>query len=302
MRERLLPLLACYLRNTSLEWGRYRLLTFARQTLRETGHKLGKRTLRTRHGFTMALELGDWIPQDIYLTGDFESTTSNLVKKLLKPGDTVIDAGANIGYFSLLFASCVGPTGHVHAFEPVPELVEKLRANISLNRFGHITVNPFALSDHEGTARFYTGPADNSGLSSLRQPRQSRGSFDVQLRPFDTLMPESDTSVSLVKIDVEGAELQVLRGMENMLRASRPNCLVEVTDGFLREMGDSSDALLDYFARLDYVCYMIGDNALSLIDPGHGNLPQQWNALFAPRETMRDLTGDIRHWPPGPPV
>ena len=239
----------------------------------------------------MELDLGDWIPQDIYLTGDFESTTSELVKKLLKPGDAVVDVGANIGYFSLLFAYCVGQTGHVYAFEPVPALVEKLRTNISLNHFEQITVNNFALSDHEEIARFYTGPADNSGLSSLREPRQSRGSFEVQLRPFDTLMLEQDTPISLVKIDVEGAELQVLQGMENMLRRSRPSCLVEITDAFLREMGGSSSALLAFFEQLGYVCYMIGDKKLSLIDSAHGHLPEQWNALFTPRKTLRGMTG-----------
>jgi hypothetical protein len=111
----------------------------------------------------------------------------------------------------------------------------------------------------------------------------------VQLHPYNSIANLSSVPISLVKIDVEGAELQVLRGMEKMLRQSRPNCLVEVTDSFLREMGDSSDALLAFLEQLGYVCYMIGDKRLTLIDSKHSNLPEQWNALFTPGK----ISGDI---------
>lgn len=277
----LFELIAYYLRNSSMERGRYRLLKLARPIGRDIGRELGIRRVITKSGFTMELDLSDWIPQDIYLTGEFEEATSSIARALLKSGDTAVDVGANIGYFSLLFAQCVGDTGRVISYEPVPVLAAKLRRNLELNRFDNTAVRDLALSDRSGAARFYVGPRNNTGLSSLRSPRESSDSFEVQLAPFDGLV-EDCAKVTLVKIDVEGAELQVLRGMEGLLRTMRPNLLVEVTDSFLREMGDSAASLLQYVRQLGYVGYVIGDGRLTLLEKWQGELPKQWNALFAP--------------------
>jgi predicted methyltransferase len=78
----------------------------------------------------MNLDLSDWIPQDIYLTGDFEGTTSNIVANLVRPGDTMVDVGVNIGWFSLLFAQCVGASGKVLAYEPMIEISAKLHMKL----------------------------------------------------------------------------------------------------------------------------------------------------------------------------
>lgn len=276
---------AFYLRHTTIGKGRYRLLTFARPMGRKIGHSLGLHRIRTKHGFCMELDLSDWIPQDIYLTGEFESTTSTIVKRLLKLGDKAVDIGANIGWFTLLFAQCVGDTGQVYSFEPVPKLQTVLKKNLALNSFHQITLGNVALSDHNGQARFYVGPEDNTGLSSLRVPRGSTESFEVELRRFDDIFKE-DSNIALVKIDVEGAELAVLRGMEDYLRAKHPYLLLEITDKFLREMGDDEHALLSFLQCLDYHCYVIGDAQLDLLD-NHNHPPLgQWNALFAPTKVF----------------
>lgn len=235
----------------------------------------------------MKLDLQDWIPQDIYLTGEFESTASAIAKQLLKPGDIAVDIGANIGYFTLLFAQCVGSSGHVHAFEPVPALSSKLAENIRLNHLGQVTSHICALSDRKGTARFFSGPKDNTGLSSLREPRQASGSFEVELARLDDVVT-TGSRIALVKIDVEGAELQVLRGMERILRDSRPNLLLEITDDFLKEFGDSAQALMAFTERFGYVCYLIGDRQVRLLRKVQEGLPKQWNALFTHGEIVED--------------
>jgi len=229
----------------------------------------------------MELDLSDWIPQDIYLTGDFEGTTSNIAMKLLKPGDTVLDVGANIGWFSLLFAQCVGKSGSVLAYEPMPAIASKLKRNLELNQADNVSVSNLALSDHSGIARFYAGHESNTGTSSLREPNNSAGSIEVQLAPFDTIF-EDRSKVTLVKIDVEGAELQVLRGMEKLLRIAQPILLLEVTDKFLRDMGDSAESMLQFVAQLGYVCYVIGDGKVTLLEKTQMELPWQWNALLTP--------------------
>lgn len=287
LKKFLFELISYYLRNSTIERGRYRFLKLARPIGRKIGATLGKRKILTKSGFMMELDLADWIPQDIYLTGEFEATTSNIVKRLLKPGDAAVDVGANIGYFSLLFSQCVSDTGRVFSYEPVPALVSKLKRNLELNQVRNVSISNLALSDREGTASFFAGPEDNTGLSSLREPRQSSGSFEVRLAPFDGLV-EDCAKVTLVKIDVEGAELQVLRGMEHLLRVTRPNLLVEVTDSFLREMGDSATSLLQYVGQFGYVCYVIGDGRVTLLENSQREMAKQWNALF----TSGRLFGD----------
>lgn len=272
-------IIAYYLRNSPVQFGRYRLLKLARPLVRKFGHTLGKQSISTRRGFVMELDLSDWIPQDIYLQGDFEPTTSEIVQKLLRPGDTVVDVGANIGYFSLMFARCVGPTGRVLSFEPVPKLAASLKRNLEINQFSHVSISSHALSDHRATARFFAGPNENSGLSSLREPRDCSESFDVDLAPFDDLVPDCE-NVSLIKIDVEGAELQVLRGMTKLLQNQRPDILIEITDSFLRELGDSAEALQQFVAQFGYACYEIRDGRISLRTESYSAPPKQWNALL----------------------
>jgi len=212
--------------------------------------------------------------------GEFEPTTTAIVKKLLRQGDVVVDVGANIGYFSLLFSQCVGSKGHVYSYEPVPQLASALQKNAELNKFKQITLSKLALSDHDGKAQFYVGPVDNSGLSSLRRPRNSSIVLDVDLARFDEIFSHAE-DVALIKIDVEGAELAVLRGMEGYLRNKRPNILVEITNKFLNEMGDSEQSLLAYLQNLGYNCYVIGEARVELLQSHKQPLPDQWNALFS---------------------
>jgi FkbM family methyltransferase len=280
MKKLFYVIAAYYLRHTSIEKGRYRLLTLMRPIGRKIGHALGWRRIRTKHGFLMDLNLQDWIPQDIFLMGEFEPSTTAVVKKLLRQGDVVVDVGANIGYFSLLFSQCVGSKGHVYSYEPVPQLASALQKNAELNKFKQISLSKLALSDHDGKAQFYVGPVDNSGLSSLRQPRNSSIVLDVDLARFDEIFSHAE-DVALIKIDVEGAELAVLRGMEGYLRNKRPNILVEVTNKFLNEMGDSEQSLLAYLKNLGYHCYVIGEARVELLQSQKQPLPDQWNALFS---------------------
>lgn len=286
--EKLIYLLAAsYLRHTKIQTGRYRLLKIMRPVGRKIGRALGWRRVRTKHDFVMDLDLQDWIPQDIFLTGEFEPATTAVARKLLKPGDIVVDVGANIGYYSLLFCSCVGKAGHVYSFEPVPKLASALCNNVELNRFEQITLSDLALSDHDGEARFYVGPDDNSGLSSLRPPRESSDTLDVRLARFDGFFTQ-DKKISLIKIDVEGAELAVLRGMQDYLRSHRPYILLEVTNRFLKEMGDSEESLISFLQDFGYSCYVINGDGIELADLRKSPLPVQWNAIFSAEKIFGD--------------
>jgi FkbM family methyltransferase len=146
----------------------------------------------------------------------------NALLSTLRPGDIAYDIGANIGVFSVLMAKMVGADGQVVAFEPLPGVFEHLRANITLNALTNVRTLCIALSDVAGTSSMHT--ADESVLSSLESPagadhrtEQIRMEIGDRLRAFEGLpIP------CAVKIDVEGHESSVLRGLHETLR--RPEC------------------------------------------------------------------------------
>ena len=150
------------------------------------------------------------------LLGSYERQQSALFQRLIKPGQQVLDIGASVGYYTLLAARLVGPAGSVVAFEPHPKNLRHLRGHVRQNRLKQVSVQGLAISDRDGTARF--GGGSGSGTSRL----QAEGEFEVAVRRLDDLAVEHGLAPDHLKIDVEGAELAVLRGGERTIRKHRP--------------------------------------------------------------------------------
>jgi hypothetical protein len=93
-----LPIAAMYMRHTPINSGRWRLNQLFLPVLRRYGSELGERVIRTRYGFKMQADLGDWLGQKVYLTGAYERQTASLIATLLRPGDVAVDIGANAGF------------------------------------------------------------------------------------------------------------------------------------------------------------------------------------------------------------
>ena len=125
--------------------------------------------------------------------------------RLLEPGSTFVDIGANSGFFTLLAAKRVGSSGQVLSFEPLPSMVARIEENLILNGYSNVRIYKFALSDQAGFCKFYEGPERNKGISSLRQIDNSSKTLQVETMPLDEL-PDLPHTVDLIKIDVEGAE------------------------------------------------------------------------------------------------
>jgi FkbM family methyltransferase len=227
----------------------------------------------------MRLALGDWLGRHVYATGEYEPATAAVIKAILRPGDTFVDVGANVGYFTLLGASRVGPRGRVFAFEPVPHLRKQLAANVRLNRFATVTVRGEAIAEQPGEAEFFLGPADHCGTSSLRSVAGSAGTLTVRTGRLDDMLP-AEQKVRLIKIDVEGAEYAALCGMHDCLRRHHPDLVIEVTDAFLRAMGHSAEMLFRFLRETGYRMYVIDHRGLVPVAAFGGPLPDQFNALF----------------------
>lgn len=154
----------------------------------------------------------------------------------LHPGDVFYDIGANVGFFTLIAARLVGPRGRVVAFEPVTANAAAIRRNIALNHFTNITVIEAAVSDHEGEEDLLvTDHGGGAALTSAKAPPAHPGSSHTAVRTATTtidglLAREEIPAPVMVKIDVEGAELEVLRGMPETMRRIRPKIVCEVDD------------------------------------------------------------------------
>src|SRR5439155_7985445 len=140
----------------------------------------------------------------------------------LRPGMVAVDCGAHIGEYTVLFASRVGPTGQVHAFEPHAGLFEVLRENVEQNRLSQIVINHTAIGRRSGTAQFH--PAGDPTASSILP--SDTPAVDVPLVSLDDYARQRGlTRVDAIKIDVEGAELDVIEGAEWTLTKFRPRLI-----------------------------------------------------------------------------
>ena len=158
--------------------------------------------------------------------GKYEPITTRTFRKLLAVGDTVVDVGANIGYFSLLSASIVGATGQILAFEPEPNNIATLHRNIAVNGFENIYPYQYALSNHVGRDEFYISA--NDPAHSLVKSKLHISSIFVNVEKLDNFIPSGQ--VKLIKIDTEGNELSVLKSAENVIKRSKEiNLIVEIS-------------------------------------------------------------------------
>jgi FkbM family methyltransferase len=161
-----------------------------------------------------------------YALGTYEPEVSSLIQSHLGGGETVLDIGANIGYFSLLMAHMVGPTGRVIAFEPFPPVYAMLCENLQLNNLYWVQAERMAVADREGEMRIQSEP-DNPLSSTVRLSES--GDLTVSLISLDHYAQTAGlTRVDFAKIDVEGAEDSVVRGVTKTLETFHPVVLVEI--------------------------------------------------------------------------
>jgi FkbM family methyltransferase len=228
----------------------------------------------------MELDLGDWVAKHIFVSGVFELGVTSLLAARVRRGDTVVDVGANVGYFTLLCAGLVGDRGQVVAIEPNPEVRTQLERNIARNDLRNVRVFDFALADEPGELTLFLGPPDNTGLSSFRTPRDCPRALSVRTERFDTLLPPWNNQLALVKIDVEGAELKVLRGMRHTLAVAQPDLIVELSPDFLAQLGDNVFALLDLLEGHGYTGYELREYELVAFARTELQALGQFNAYF----------------------
>jgi FkbM family methyltransferase len=184
------------------------------------------------------------------LFGQYEKEKRKILNRYLQTGMTFVDIGANLGDYSLIAARLVGQTGKVIAFEPDPSNYGWLKKTIEKNGLKNVEIRQEALSDRDGQATLFLG--ETSGWHTLKQGQLSseKGEVLVRTKRLDSMMLER---LDIVKVDVEGAEFEVLQGAKEQIRKHKPVLFIDLHP----TMGADIRGSLNTLRELDYAIYGI---------------------------------------------
>lgn len=249
-------------------------------------------TLR-RAGLVWNLDLREGIDLTIYLTGAFERDTLRALESRVVEGAVVLDVGANVGAHTLHLARLVGDKGRVIAFEPTDYAVAKLRANLRANPRlePRVDVHQVFLVEDDGTALVpplaSSWPVDGTPPDDAQMCSRSMSAAGADARTLDSMLTAAgDPDVQLMKMDVDGHELEVLKGARRLLERSRPTIVMELAPYVFRP-AQKFDDLVALLAGLGYQFLPLGSSrplpengpALRRLIPHEGSL----NVVAVPR-------------------
>lgn len=216
--------------------------------------------------------------------GSYEISTIETIKKILKKGDVFIDVGANIGYVSAIALGVVGKEGSVHSFEPVPKYFNRLK-NIAVKNLEYIHVaNQYALGEREGTAKISVTNLDNIGWNTMvpggMSDETTKEKIEVPVKRLDVYIKEKSLGrISLIKIDTEGFEFPVLKGLSDYFEntVDRPVIICEIGPGAYPLLGYTLTQLSQYMRKYGYRVFDINDVNKEI---NIANLKTTMNVLF----------------------
>jgi FkbM family methyltransferase len=205
------------------------------------------RTMETVFGARMTCDARDYIQYRILHFGLWEPNITQLFLNHVQKGETVVDIGANVGYYSLLASQLTGDSGTVVSIEASPTIAARLRHNLNQNDCRNVRVANVAVSDRPGMASIYDGPVANTGMTTTVARPGWTVSGQIDALPLDEILSDDELKrVTFIKIDVEGAERPVLqRILDRLDRYPRLSHLV--VEAMVHEAPDAWHAL---FARM----------------------------------------------------
>jgi FkbM family methyltransferase len=224
--------------------------------------------------------------QCTYVDARYEPNEMYEMSKVLGPGMTVLDVGANAGVVTLLAAALVGPGGRVHAFEPSPRDRSRLTANVDASGLTNVSVHAEALGRETGKAVLRVSSAERPGHNTIGgfayAADAPTDAAEVVVTTLDEFVgAEGLTRLDFVKLDVEGSETAVLQGGRESLGRFRPVLITEAYDPSLRELGTSAAELLALLRDLGYGLFVFGPAGAP--EPLDGDRLTGVNLLCLPR-------------------
>jgi FkbM family methyltransferase len=253
------PLIRGYVRYSPWRWGK---VTIFRKIVEPYLYLRPREfTARTVDGMKVAGNSRDFIQSWIYFFGLTEPNLAHWLRRSLCPGDTFIDVGAHIGFHTLLASKLVGSSGAVVAIEASPSTYEALQRNLALNRVKNVRAVNIAASDQRGRLKFYRGPNHDLGSSTIYPEVAKEGSqleAEVETAPLtEILSPTELKHARVIKIDVEGAEDAVVRGLAPALNTCREDLevVVEIIPKFLSALNLKAEDVFRVFTDSGFNAY-----------------------------------------------
>ncbi len=274
--------------------GRYRAINYiCRQSIAPFICSLGI----TNNRMCFICDLRDGIACEACFAGYYEPQETALVLNLLRPGMCFVDVGANWGYFTLLGADLVGPSGQVVSFEPHPVLFSLLKANLTLNELAWVTRLQVAVADTDGTMNLagFDETTTNWGISRLMERPNSNGSnFCVRTGLLERFLNDRNIAqVDLLKMDIEGAEVLVLPTMaEGLSRARYKHILLELHPTALEDRGILPQSIYNSLLRCGYRGWRVDHSAAGFRRAAY-HLPACPAEFLVPL----DLESPLDSWP-----
>ena len=254
--------MACSISNTkSFTYPRYALLSIVNRTfnrnLQLNYASYNGKFVKTRAGYMFLGQMNDSVKKSLYLFGVYEPFETQLLKKITPKNGVVIDVGANIGYYTLYLSKLVGRGGKVYAFEPEPKNYRLLQKNLQLNDANNVVLSKKAVAEKSGKARLYLH--DTAGGHSIA--REFDSYIEIETVNLDDYL--LDKRVSLVKMDVEGAEPLVIKGMLRLLNESKNmKIIMEFFPKAMQEAGYSFDDIATLLYNEGFSAYDIKEAKL----------------------------------------
>jgi FkbM family methyltransferase len=212
-------------------------------------YTVGSFRLINRNGIKMKIDISDYIGHYLYF--GFNDIDINKLYKLCSEGSNAIDIGTNIGWVAHNLAR-ISKTGKVFGFEPDPFNYDRCTENIALNNFINLTVFPWGLGFIDATIGMEVRTPSNLGGNRIA-PAGSKNTREVQIKRLDNVPPvQALNKIDLIKIDVEGYELKVLKGAEQTIRKHHPVLFIEIDDNNLRDQNDSASVLITFLTDMGY--------------------------------------------------
>lgn len=220
-------------------------------------------SVRTHGGRKLYVDLRSAIGRGIFVRGEFDPAVLGFLREHLRPGSVFADIGANIGYFSVAALGLVGAPGEVHSFEIDPRSLRCLYRTQGANRSPNHFIHGNGLGSEPGIARIEAESEMGNTHISQSQP----GGTGFPVLPLDTWAPYFERrGLGVIKLDVEGAELEVLRGGARVIAACKPVILCEVIESNLRRFGHSAADVIAFMASLGYTASpLAGSHDVNLV-------------------------------------
>ena len=192
--------------------------------------------------------------------GNFEPVETEIVKKEIKENDIILDIGANIGYYSLIFAQLTGKSGKVYSFEPDPTNFEILKKNILVNKHENVILENKAVSNKEGNLKLYLS-TENNGMHRIYPSKWCKESIDINSIKIDNYFNKNQ-KIDFIKLDIEGAEYDALLGMESIIQNNENIVIfIEFVPTSLEEHGTNPEKVIDFFINHKFKIFKINNIA-----------------------------------------